>query len=94
MRILAIRGSLRAASINAAVLEAAALLAPAGTAPDIIAKVNAATNEALKAEKTKVIFDDLGIVPGGDSPAALKVFVAVELEKWAPIIKAANITLE
>jgi tripartite-type tricarboxylate transporter receptor subunit TctC len=71
-----------------------ALLAPAGTAPDIIAKVNAATNEALKAEKTKVIFDDLGIVPGGDSPAALKVFVAVELEKWAPIIKAANITLE
>ncbi len=30
MRILAIRGSLRAASINAAVLEAAALLAPAG----------------------------------------------------------------
>ncbi|HEY8138713.1 MAG TPA: NADPH-dependent FMN reductase [Methylocystis sp.] len=30
MRILAIRGSLRAASINAAILEAVALLAPAG----------------------------------------------------------------
>jgi tripartite-type tricarboxylate transporter receptor subunit TctC len=71
-----------------------ALLAPAGTAPDIIAKVNSAANEALNAKQTKDIFGNLGIVSAGDSPAALKTFIAAELEKWAPIIKAANITLE
>jgi tripartite-type tricarboxylate transporter receptor subunit TctC len=71
-----------------------ALLAPAGTPPDIIGKVNAATNEALNAKQTKDIFGNLGIVSAGDGPAALKTFIAAELEKWAPIIKAANITLE
>ncbi len=71
-----------------------ALLAPAGTPPDIIAKVNAAANEALNAKRTKDIFDNLGIVSVGDSPARLKTFIAAELERWAPIIKAANITLE
>jgi tripartite-type tricarboxylate transporter receptor subunit TctC len=71
-----------------------ALLAPAGTPPDIIAKVNAAANEALNAKRTKDIFDNLGIVSVGDSPARLKTFIAGELERWAPIIKAANITLE
>jgi tripartite-type tricarboxylate transporter receptor subunit TctC len=70
------------------------LLAPAGTPPDIIAKVNAAANEALNAKRTKDIFDNLGIVSVGDSPARLKTFIAAELERWAPIIKAANITLE
>ena len=71
-----------------------ALLAPTGTPPEVVAKVNAAVNDALKAQQTKDIFDNLGIVSGGDSPAALKAFIAAELEKWAPIIKAANITLE
>ena len=71
-----------------------ALLAPTGTPPDIIAKVNAAANEALNAKQTKDIFGNLGIVSAGESPAALKTFIAAELEKWAPIIKAANITLE
>jgi tripartite-type tricarboxylate transporter receptor subunit TctC len=71
-----------------------ALLAPAGTPPDIIAKVNAAANEALNAKRTKDIFDNLGIVSVGDSPARLKAFIAAELERWAPIIKAANIALE
>jgi hypothetical protein len=34
----------------------------------------------------------LGIVAAGGSPDDLKAFVAVEMEKWAPIVKAANIT--
>jgi tripartite-type tricarboxylate transporter receptor subunit TctC len=71
-----------------------ALLAPADTAPEIIAKLNAAANAALKAPKTKEIFDNLGIVAAGDSPEALNTFIGTELDKWAPIIKAANITLE
>jgi tripartite-type tricarboxylate transporter receptor subunit TctC len=71
-----------------------ALLAPTGTSETIITKVNAAANDALKAPQTKEIFDNLGIVPAGDTPAALTDFIGAELDKWAPIIKAANITLE
>ena len=44
MRVLAIRGSLRAASINAAVLEAAALLSPAGLTIDRIRRTGRAAD--------------------------------------------------
>jgi tripartite-type tricarboxylate transporter receptor subunit TctC len=31
---------------------------------------------------------------GGGTPEDLKVFMAREVDKWGPIIKAANITME
>jgi tripartite-type tricarboxylate transporter receptor subunit TctC len=69
-----------------------ALLAPTGTPPDAIAKLNAASNDFLKTPRAKEIFDNLGIEAAGGSPDDLKAFVASEIEKWAPIIKAANIS--
>ena len=68
-----------------------ALLAPAGTPADIVAKLNAAANAYLKSDKAKSLFDDLGIQPAGGTPQDLKEFMASEAQKWAPIIKAANI---
>jgi tripartite-type tricarboxylate transporter receptor subunit TctC len=69
-----------------------ALLAPAGTPPAVIAKLNAATNEFLHTAQAKQVFDELGVETAGGSPDDLKAFTAAELEKWAPIIKAANIS--
>ncbi len=69
-----------------------ALLAPAGTPADIVAKLNAATNAFLTSPQTKEMFAKLGIQAAGGTPADLEAFVAAELAKWAPIIKAANIT--
>ena len=68
-----------------------ALLAPAKTPPEVIAKMNEATNAYLKTDKAKALFDDLGLQAGGGSPADLKAFIASEVQKWGPIIKAANI---
>jgi tripartite-type tricarboxylate transporter receptor subunit TctC len=68
-----------------------ALLAPTGTPDDVVSKLNAATNAYLKSEKAKTLFDDLGIQPAGGTPKDLKEFMASEVQKWAPIIKAANI---
>ena len=68
-----------------------ALLAPAGTPADIVAKLNAAANAYLKLDKAKSLFDDLGIQPAGGTPQDLKEFIALEVQKWSPIIKAANI---
>ena len=68
-----------------------ALLAPTGTPADIVAKLNAATNDYLKSEKAKTLFDNIGIQPAGGTPQDLKEFMASEVKKWAPIVKEANI---
>jgi tripartite-type tricarboxylate transporter receptor subunit TctC len=68
-----------------------ALLVPSGTPADIVAKLNAAANAYLKSDKAKTLFNDLGIQPAGGTPQDLKDFMAAEVKKWSPIIKAANI---
>jgi tripartite-type tricarboxylate transporter receptor subunit TctC len=67
------------------------ILAPTGTPADVIAKLNAATNEYIKSEKARTFFDNLGVEASGGSPADAKAFMASEVEKWGPIIKAAKI---
>jgi tripartite-type tricarboxylate transporter receptor subunit TctC len=69
-----------------------ALFAPTGTPPDVTAKLNAATNEYLRSAKANAFLDNLGVKIAGGTPDQLKVFTASELEKWAPIIKSANIS--
>ncbi|OJY40827.1 MAG: hypothetical protein BGP08_12995 [Rhizobiales bacterium 64-17] len=68
------------------------ILAPTGTPADVIAKLNAATNEYIKSEKARTFFDNLGVEASGGTPADAKAFMASEVEKWAPIIKAAKIS--
>jgi tripartite-type tricarboxylate transporter receptor subunit TctC len=48
-------------------------------------------NGYLKSDKAKRLFDDLGIQPAGGTPQDLQAFMASEVQKWAPIIKAADI---
>lgn len=69
-----------------------ALLAPAGTPPAVVAKLNAAANDFLKTSKAKDLFGKLGVQAAGGTPADLKKFVVDEIEKWGPIVKGANIS--
>jgi tripartite-type tricarboxylate transporter receptor subunit TctC len=69
-----------------------ALLAPTGTPPAIIARLNAATNDYLKTAHAEEVFANLGIERAGSSPEQLKAFIAAEIAKWEPIVKAANIS--
>lgn len=68
-----------------------ALLAPKGTPAEIIAKLNAATNDYLKSDKARTSLDMLGVEIAGGTPDDLKAFMAAEVKKWSPIIKQANI---
>jgi tripartite-type tricarboxylate transporter receptor subunit TctC len=68
-----------------------AMLAPTGTPAPVIAKLNAATNDLLKTAQAKELFEKLGIDMAGGTPNDLRTFVSSEIEKWAPIIKSANI---
>jgi tripartite-type tricarboxylate transporter receptor subunit TctC len=69
------------------------LWAPKGTPPDVIAKINAAVKQALADPAVIKRLADLGqeIVPvEQQNPAALAAFQQAEMDKWYPIVKAAN----
>ena len=74
-----------------------AIWAPKGTPKDVIAKLNAAVVETLADPGVRQRFNELGheIAPREQqSPAALAAYHKAEIEKWWPIIKAANIKLQ
>ena len=64
-----------------------ALFAPAGTAPEIVAKLHDAGVEALKDEAVKKKLTDATAVIVGSTPEELGEFTKKELAKWAPIVK-------
>jgi tripartite-type tricarboxylate transporter receptor subunit TctC len=68
-----------------------AVLVPAKVPAEIVDKLNAATNAWLKESKTQEFLANFGAEIAGGSPADLKAFTQAEIEKWGPIIKAANI---
>jgi tripartite-type tricarboxylate transporter receptor subunit TctC len=71
-----------------------AILAPTGTSPDVIGKLITAVNAYLESDKGRQDLAKLDMQAGGGTPEDLKVFMAREVDKWGPIIKAANITME
>jgi len=73
------------------------LWAPKGTPKDVIARLNVAAVEALADAGVRQRFNELGheIVPREQqTPEALAAYHKAEIDKWWPIIKAANIKLE
>jgi tripartite-type tricarboxylate transporter receptor subunit TctC len=68
--------------------------APKGTPKDIIAKLNAATVEALADPALQKRFTELGLdvaLREQQTPEGLAAFQKAEIDKWWPIIKAAGI---
>ncbi|MEO6842529.1 MAG: tripartite tricarboxylate transporter substrate binding protein BugD [Bradyrhizobium sp.] len=69
---------------------------PKDTPKDIVAKLNAATIEALSDPGVQKKLGDLGLdMPARDqlTPAALDAWQKAEIAKWWPMIKAANVTV-
>jgi len=63
-----------------------ALMAPKATPPDIIAKLNAAANEALQSEQMRATLAKIGAQPRGGTPADLAAHIARETKKWGPFV--------
>jgi len=68
-----------------------ALLAPAGTPPDVIAKLNSAANAALADPEVKKQLTDLGYEIVGGPPATLKALIDQDFQAKGDILRAANI---
>jgi tripartite-type tricarboxylate transporter receptor subunit TctC len=74
-----------------------ALWVPKGTPKDIIAKLNAAVMGALADPAVRQRLADVGLeIPPREqqTPQALGAYQKAEIEKWWPIIKAANVKPE
>ena len=70
-----------------------ALFAAARTPPEIIRKMHEDTVAALSDPTTKERLEQLGVVVVGSTPEELAAFLKAEMDKWAPVIKEAGITI-
>ena len=69
-------------------------LAPAGTGKAIVGKLNQGIVRALAAPDVNARLQSMSTVPVGDSPQEFARFVRSERDKWAKVIKAANIKIQ
>jgi tripartite-type tricarboxylate transporter receptor subunit TctC len=73
------------------------LWVPKGTPKDVVAKLNAATSDALNDPAVRKQLENLGLqMPPKDklTPEALGAWQKAEIAKWWPMIKAANVKVD
>jgi tripartite-type tricarboxylate transporter receptor subunit TctC len=67
------------------------ILAPAGTPPAIVAKLNADINKVLTDPDIVKRLNDDGAVAGSGSPAEFGKYIDAEEKRWGPVVKKAGI---
>ena len=67
------------------------VLAPAGTPKEILARVSVALSKALQDRGVIEKFDAMGAEARGMSPEDFQAYLQREFDKWAPVIRRANI---
>ena len=68
-----------------------ALVAPAGTPPDVLARLNAEVKRALAQADVKQRFAGLGMTAEDSTPEGLDAYIKSEIAKWTKVIKDADI---
>jgi tripartite-type tricarboxylate transporter receptor subunit TctC len=69
-------------------------LAPRGTPPDIVARLNAEIVKALQAPEVAEKIRNLGATPATMTPDQFRQFLQDERAKWGAIAKAGNVRLQ
>jgi tripartite-type tricarboxylate transporter receptor subunit TctC len=69
-------------------------MAPMGTPPAIVDRLNAEINKALTSADAQKILAGMGVATKPESPQAFGNFLQAEAGKWAAVIKSASITAD
>ena len=67
------------------------VMAPAGTPAPIVEKLAAAIHQSLNKPETRDRLKDLGAITVTTTPAEFRQFMEKDTERWARLIKAANV---
>ena len=70
------------------------IVAPAGTPPEIVARLQTEIAKALREADVREKLAAQGAEPIGNSPAEFAVMIRTETAKWSQIVKSAKITVE
>ena len=70
------------------------LLAPAGTPPEVIARLSAELKKALALPEVKDKFEAQGFAATWNTPEAFGSFMNAEVQKWAQVVKVSGATLD
>ena len=68
--------------------------APAGTAPEIVAKLNAGLNAVLRQPDIVARLAQLNVEARENTPEEFRAFVAEEIPRWSKVISDAGIKME
>lgn len=66
------------------------LLAPAGTPPEIVLRIQQETAKALSLPGIKEKLLAQGAIPSGNTPQEFAALIDAEIKKWAPVVKASG----
>ncbi len=66
------------------------LLAPAGTPPEVVNRIQAEVAKSLSTAAIKEKMLAQGAIPSGNTPAEFTRFIDAEIRKWAPVVKASG----
>ena len=70
------------------------VVAPAGTSTSVIARLNAEITAALSDPQVQASMRNLGVEPAPGKPEAFEAYIRSETQKWAKVIRQANIKLD
>jgi tripartite-type tricarboxylate transporter receptor subunit TctC len=72
----------------------AGILAPGGTPPEIVAKLNSAINDAMHTAEITASFAKLGFHAASGSAKDFADLVAMDTRKWAEVVKLTSIKID
>ena len=70
------------------------LLAPAGTPPAIVTRLNTEVNQILAVPAIRQALDQQGLTPTPGTPDALGALIKNDVVRWADVVKRAKITAD
>ena len=70
------------------------IMAPAGTPPEVLDKLNATVNETLRSPQMLASLRQLGFEPDAKTPQEFAAFLKSEIAKWPPLLKAVGLKPE